>query len=91
MIDKNRIRGNPDSELVRHETTRLGLAVDAFAEAMKIKLEEKARDGWLGWDDTDFAEGIYSHMLARATAVPLAAGQEVDVANFAMMLWWTHD
>ena len=29
-------------------------------------------------------------MLAQGAAVPLAKGQEVDIANLAMMLWRTN-
>lgn len=87
MIEKN-WQGLPlDMALVQEEITRLDAAVDAFAAAMKSRLVAKAQEGRKGWDDPHAREAIYTAMLAHAAGVPMAAGQEVDVANFAMMLW----
>lgn len=87
MIDKNWQGTTPDPIAVENEIVRLNEAVDAFAVAMKNKLEKKAREGWSGWDSDESADKIYCAMLAHAAGVPLARDQEVDIANLAMMLW----
>lgn|GEM_PF-1486003 len=87
MIVKNWQDIPPDPEWLEDEIARLNAAVDQFAAAMKARLAEKARAGWTGWDDPANVSEIYTALLAHAAGVPMAAGQEVDVANFAMMLW----
>jgi len=87
MIVKNWQEIPPDPNWVEEEIVRLNTAVDQFAAAMKARLADKARAGWTGWDDPSNVNTIHTALLAHAAGVPLAAGQEVDVANFAMMLW----
>lgn len=87
MINKNWQGVQPDSAHVEQEIVRLNEAVGVFAEAMKTKLAQKAREGWTGWDDEASADKIYTTMLAHAAGIPLAKDQEVDIANLAMMLW----
>lgn len=87
MIEKN-WQGHPvDPDRVEQEVARLTDAVDEFAQAMKDKLVQKAREGWSGWDTPGAKDKIYHAMLAHGAGIPFAAGQEVDIANFAMMLW----
>lgn len=87
MIVKNWQGIPPDPEWLQEEIGRLDAAVDQFAAAMKARLAEKAREGWTGSDDPSNVSDIHTALLAHAAGVPLAARQEVDVANFAMMLW----
>lgn len=87
MIEKNWRDLPTDPAWVEAEIQRLGSAVDEFSVAMKARLAEKAREGWRGWDDPSSRDAIYTTLLAHAAGVPLAARQEVDIANFAMMLW----
>ena len=86
-IHKNWQGAIPDPKLVDQEITRLNAAVDQFSAEMKARLEQKAREGWHGWDDPAAAEKIYCALLAQGAGVPMAKGQEADIANFAMMLW----
>lgn len=92
MIDKNWQGFPPDASRVEQEIARLNNAVDEFAAAMKAKLEQKAREGWGGWDQLGAKDKIYHAMLAQGAGVPFANGQEVDIANLAMMLrlWNNH-
>lgn len=93
MVEKNPCdRAVTDAEL-ESEMVRLSAAVDAFASEMKTKLLEKAKEGRKGWDNPALRNDIYTAMLANGAGVPLAAGTEANVANFAMMLWYTraHD
>lgn len=76
----------PDPAWVAAEIERLDAAVDEFAAAMKARFAEKAREGCRGWDDPAEAQTVYTDLLAHAAGIPLAAGQEVDIANFALML-----
>lgn len=87
VIDKNWQGVTPDPAWVQQEIARLNEVVDQFAAAMKAKLVEKAEEGWTGWDRPESSIKIWNAMLAQGAAVPLARGQEVDIANLAMMLW----
>lgn len=78
----------PTPEAISAEMARLEAAVDAFAAQMKARLAAKLAEGRSGWDDPANAPEIYSSMLAHGAGVQLAAGQEVDVANFALFLWF---
>jgi hypothetical protein len=66
------------------ELRALDALVDAFAVEMKKKLRAKADAGRTGWDNPANADGIRAAMFEHAARGP---GQEVDVANFAAMLW----
>ena len=87
MIDKNWQGITQDPGRVDQEIVRLNEVVDEFAQAMKLKLAQKAREGWSGWDKPESSIKIWNAMLAQGAAVTLAKGQEVDIANLAMMLW----
>ena len=69
----------------REEITRLNQVVDDFASEMKARLREQAIKGYRGWDDPARYDEIRDMMTNRA-AVP--SGQEIDVANIAMILWY---
>lgn len=76
-------------EQVNAELALLADAVDAFAAAMKAELAGMAQDeNRTGWNDPANAHDYYIKLLAHASGVRLAAGQEVDIANFAMFLWY---
>jgi hypothetical protein len=87
VIDKNWAGVAPDPAWVEQEIRRLEQAVDAFASAMKARLALKAHEGWTGWDNPASSIKMWNTMLAQAAAIPLAKGEEVDIANLAMMLW----
>lgn len=87
MIHKNPDDRPIDPSFVAQEVVRLDDLVDRFSDAMKARLRAKAEAGWTGWDDPESAKEIYTAMLAQGAGVPMAFGQEVDIANLAMMLW----
>lgn len=68
-----------DKEIVNIEKT-----IDAFAEAMKIKMKLKAEQGYKGWDNPINEDGIKQALIDH---VFKDGPQWVDVANFAMMMW----
>jgi DNA relaxase NicK len=68
----------------QEEITRLDHAVDDFASEMKARLREQARKGYRGWDDPENYQRIVEMMVKHAA---VAQGEEVDVANLAMILW----
>jgi hypothetical protein len=68
----------------QEEIARLDQAVDDFASEMKARLREQARKGYRGWDDPENYQRIVEMMVKHAA---VAAGEEVDVANLAMILW----
>jgi hypothetical protein len=88
MIDKNWEGAAPDPAWVKQEISRLNEAVDLFATSMKARLSAKAEEGWTGWDKPESSIKIWNALLAQGAAIPLAKGQEVDIANLAMMLWF---
>lgn len=59
--------------------------VDAFAEQMKAKLKAKYIAGWTGWDDPESKKIIDNRLFEKARDD--VEGQEIDIANFAAMLW----
>lgn len=75
-------------EQIEAEIAALNAAVDGFAEAMKAALTRKVRDeNRTGWNDPSNADDYYKSLLAHAAGIRMAAGQEVNIANFAMFLW----
>jgi hypothetical protein len=67
----------------QEEITRLDQAVEDFALEMKARLREQAMKGYRGWDDPENYQRIVEMMVKHAA---VAAGEEVDVANLAMIL-----
>ena len=67
------------------ERDELFQAVNAFARAMKVKLANKTLDGKSGWQETWWIESgnALEQLLAHAKK-----GDMVDVANFAMFIWY---
>lgn len=70
---------------LEHEITLLMQTSRAFIDAMQRKLIHKAADGESGWDDPESIPEIKRRLLDH---VNRGDGQEVDVANLAMMLWY---
>lgn len=84
MLDKS--IANPTAEWIAEQEFELNQLVDQFAQLMKAKLLEKAIEGRTGWNLVEKREELWNAMLAHGAAIKYAAGQEVDVANFAMFL-----
>ena len=72
-------------EEVQLEIERIYRTVDEFATEMKARLREQAIKGYRGWDDPTNYREIMEMMLRHST---VSAGQEVDAANLAMILWY---
>lgn len=81
------------------EQKKLFEAVDEFAAAMKVKLQMKEDEGWIGWDSLDeyerknLARKMMEHILKRdifgTVSVDAQFMEEtnlVDIANFCMFL-----
>ena len=66
------------------ELDALYLLVDEFAREMKIKLRKKWQESRGGWDNPAAADFLRSSMIEHVLRGP---GQEIDIANFAAMLW----
>ncbi len=65
-------------------------AVDAFAEAMKARLDEKAARGYKGWDGAYNARYLLEEVKADAASMTVEKDDRhaVDIANLCMMLWF---
>jgi hypothetical protein len=68
----------------QEEIARLDQAVEEFASEMKARLREQAMKGYRGWGDPENYQRIVEMMVKHAA---VAEGEEVDVANMAMILW----
>jgi hypothetical protein len=77
-----------DMDTVLTEKHRLNELLTKFHAEMFHRLTVKLMEGHSGWDDPANREAIYTALLAHAAGIPLAAGQEADIANFAMFLWY---
>lgn len=76
----------PAPEAIERDIASIDAAIDAFAADMKAAMASKAREGRYGWNDPSLRHEIYSDMLAHAVIAEKTPGQEIHVANFAMML-----
>jgi hypothetical protein len=67
-------------------------AVDAFAKEMKKRLDEKAEQGYTGWDgeypDHSLMDEIFKDVLNENYTL---VEKSVDIANRLMMLWYRDD
>jgi hypothetical protein len=70
---------------VREEIVRLHAAVDEFAIEMKARFAEKAIKGLRGWDQKENYRVLADRLRDQALS---PSGQEVDIANIAMILWY---
>ncbi len=69
----------------QHEIEQLNQTVDDFATEMKARLSEQAIKGYRGWNDPENYHQIVEMMMKHESA---PAGQEIDAANLAMILWY---
>jgi hypothetical protein len=72
---------------------KLTASVDEFSSAMLKRLREKQRQGFTGWDKSEFkALKLHRRLHEKATDV-IEKGENsdprdlIDIANFAMMLY----
>ena len=86
MLDKT--IESPSADWIAEQERELNQLVDQFAQMMKAKLLEKAIEGRTGWNQIEQREQLWNAMLAHGAAIKFAVDQEIDVANFAMILWY---
>lgn len=67
----------------------LELVVDMFAQAMKAKLRRKAKQGYSGGLLTISRPNVAGKLSNHARRNDRHVDQEVDIANLAMMLWYS--
>lgn len=71
------------------EIDRVKLSVKLFSLVMEMRLKNKAREGWRGWDDKKYEQVLRDKL--KKNVEQLLKGDSnisaIDVANFAMMLW----
>ena len=70
---------------VREEIVGLHAAVDEFAIEMKARFAEQAIKGLRGWDQKENYHALADRLREQALS---PAGQEVDIANVATILWY---
>ena len=71
---------------IDREIKKINSTIDDFAKSMKAKMIIKHAEGYTGWDEIGEDEKpiIIRRLIDHALR---GDGQEVDVANFAMMIW----
>lgn len=69
------------------ELVALTKMVDAFANAMKERLEAKLDAGKTGWDNADNALDYRLRLGQRAYSKDSTDENLIDIANLAMMVW----
>lgn len=96
-VDLNTLEGSPPvSNLIRVPFDSISeclevekphfddVAVDKFAQAMKAKLEQSRQKGRHGWNSSEFCSTASLEVLL---AEQVAAGDPIDIANYAMMIF----
>lgn len=63
---------------------KLEEAVDNFTEEMKKKLRSKSHAGKHGWADPNWKKKDIIQQLRKH----ITKGDPVDIANYALFLWW---
>lgn len=85
--------GPPEGQVeVKSEPTELETMlslVDDFAKKMKEKLTYKAECGYSNGLNPNRREYIFKDLVMHTHKAPLGDNQEIDIANYAMMLWAT--
>lgn len=74
------------------EAQRIRTAVAAFSHEMREKLLFKASAAggtWWGWDSEQFRDRFVELLLMHVAKATRDDKQWIDVANFALFLWWT--
>lgn len=61
--------------------------LQAFTAEQRAHFRRKALEGRDRWDNPAMVERLHTDLLAHAAGVPLAAGEEAHVGNFAAFLW----
>jgi hypothetical protein len=69
------------------ELNALYKLVDAFADAMKTRLDEKFAEGFTGWDDPNWTKDQINGRLQESAFKPDENHRVVDTANFCAFLW----
>ena len=70
------------------EEQKLNDAVDAFSNVMKERLFQKCREGFKGWDDPELVPDFELECRMLDKVHEEYVRNKVDIANFAMMLWY---
>lgn len=73
------------------EQQEINEAIDRFAAAMKARMGTKRKAGWRGWQECE--PDIENRLLTNAARAVVSKDAKscVDAANFAMMIWMTHN
>ena len=71
------------------EAKLINSAVDGFAKAMKARMQDKRRKGWIGWHEAAAYPVINTRLLINAASASVKEDKQscVDAANLAMMIW----
>lgn len=70
-----------------NETQKIRTTINEFADEMKAKMLKKKASGWEGWDDSKSESRIENGLKLASIRQFNAGDQEIDIANYAMMLW----
>lgn len=77
-----------DSEWDSNELLAELERIDAFLEAMRERLHQKAREGYGGWDSIGYDERALPQNLMNRLESAVREERYVDTAALAGFLWW---
>ena len=66
--------------------SKLDNASMKFHLACVVKLKEKEKEGWVGWDNISNQE-IFEKRLTRHLLKEYSQGGLIDISNYSMFLW----
>ncbi len=64
-------------------------AVDAYAEAIKSRLDDKAKEGYVGWDGEYQTDDLIDEIVEDAPRLysPTGTTAVIDIGARCMMVW----
>lgn len=64
--------------------------IDKFIEALRERLHEKAKEGFVGWDETTDRPKVSwgDNAMLERIHTNLLAGDYLDAASISSILWW---
>jgi len=70
---------------------KLNGALNDFSAQMRLRLEEKVKEGYTGWDDPNHFDAMKGRLFDKAADIISGTYSEshlIDIANYAMFLRW---
>lgn len=73
------------------ETEKIHSSIKFFANEMEERMIQKKNEGRTGWDNISFKHRIKDGLMYQILKQTKTGNEEVDIANFSMMLYFLKD